>query len=267
MATTFEHRKIDKLRNHPLNAQVFGEISADNPIDAEFVESIRQRGVLQPLIISGNDLIISGHRRRQGAARAGLKEVPVIVRRDLTDDHDVNMAWFDANRDREKTTEQKARWFKSREEFLAKQAEKRMKSGGNGDPAQNFTQGRAAETAAKEVGMSRPTAKAAVAVVEAIDTATAKGDQETAEKLRDTLNNKSVSAAKREADKVVRKPKPKRKKPSQPKGEIKAIDSAAGTVSRALSKAGEKHGQGEHYTTIFDAISDIKKAVAEWMKA
>lgn len=50
---------------------------------AELVESIRERGIIQPLIvrlISGKYELIAGERRWRAATEVGLKEVPVIVR-------------------------------------------------------------------------------------------------------------------------------------------------------------------------------------------
>lgn len=47
-------------------------------------ESIRQHGVLQPIVVKENEngyyMIIAGERRWRAAKKAGLKEVPVIVR-------------------------------------------------------------------------------------------------------------------------------------------------------------------------------------------
>lgn len=219
---SYEHRKVEQLRAHPLNSQVFGDLG-NSPEDMEFIQSIRERGVLEPCIVTDKNLLISGHRRRQGAIRAGLTEIPVIVRKDLADDHAVNMAWFDANRTREKTNEQKARWFRQREEILAKDAAKRMKAGAAGNPRANLPQGRAADAAAKEVGMSRKTAQAAAAVVEVIDEAKVNGDEETAARLTETLNKKSVAQAKREADKV-KPPKKPRTKASKEVSPAKLVD-------------------------------------------
>lgn len=50
---------------------------------AELAESIRQQGIIQPLVVrqSGNHLeLIAGERRWRAAALAGMKEVPVIIR-------------------------------------------------------------------------------------------------------------------------------------------------------------------------------------------
>ncbi len=50
---------------------------------AELVESIRENGIIQPLIVrkvGGQFELIAGERRWRAAGEAGLKEVPVIVR-------------------------------------------------------------------------------------------------------------------------------------------------------------------------------------------
>src|SRR2546425_4912513 len=50
---------------------------------AELAESIRQQGIIQPLVVreKGSHFeLIAGERRWRAAALAGLKEVPVIIR-------------------------------------------------------------------------------------------------------------------------------------------------------------------------------------------
>ena len=49
----------------------------------ELADSIRQNGILQPLVVrerGGSYQIVAGERRYQAARRAGLKRVPVVVR-------------------------------------------------------------------------------------------------------------------------------------------------------------------------------------------
>lgn len=278
MSTTFEHWKIDGLKNHHLNAEVFGELSGDSDLDA-FVQSVKDDGVIVPLVVVPDGpqkvtgTIIAGHRRRQAAARAGLKEVPVIVRRDLKTALDIDRVWFETNRNREMTTEQKARWFKKREEIESKAAKSKQKTGKALDLTANVPQGQraptAADVAAAEVGMGRKTATAAAKVVDAIDEAAATGDKQTAARLRETLNNGSVAAAKREADKLSGKPKRRKGKPNRPpaKVELKKLDQAVGAVSRALVKASKVHGEGAHYRSIFESIKEIKQTIAEWASA
>ena len=51
--------------------------------DAELAESIKQYGIIQPIIVSKKDdyyQIIAGERRWRAAKKAGLKEVPVVIK-------------------------------------------------------------------------------------------------------------------------------------------------------------------------------------------
>jgi ParB family chromosome partitioning protein len=59
---------------------------------AELTESIREHGVVQPLIVSSGDqpgryLLIAGERRLLAARQAGLEKVPVIVREASEQEH------------------------------------------------------------------------------------------------------------------------------------------------------------------------------------
>lgn len=268
MSTTFEHWKLDKLKNHHLNAEVFGELSGDNDCQ-DFVDSIKEQGVIEPVIVTIDGTIVSGHRRRQGAARAGLKEIDVIVRRDLKDQEAIDAAWFDANKQREMTNEQKARWVSKREPIFAALAKKRQKTG-KSDLTANLPQGRRAPTAgdaaASEVGMSRRTAEAAKKVVEVIDDAESKGDKETASKLRETLNNGSVSAAKREADKVKPPARPSRKKKSNEVSPAKLVDELSkkhvGPLVRGIDAVAQVNGgKGLAHVCANDALNDLISAL------
>mgnify|MGYP002544478026 CR=1 FL=1 len=60
----------------------------------ELAESIREYGILQPLLVQKRDgyyEIIAGERRWRAAKKAGLKEVPVIIR-DYTDEEMMEIA-------------------------------------------------------------------------------------------------------------------------------------------------------------------------------
>ncbi len=194
---------IEGLRNHPLNASVFGELDPKRSDDDKgFAESVAEHGVLEPIILAeikkGHRVIISGHRRRQAAARAGFKDIPALVH-DIDDPLEIDREWFEANRQREMTTEHRARWYMKRKEIESAAAEKRMKLGKSGqvDPRANLPRGRTNDIAAEDAGMSRRTAEAAAEVVREIDAAESNGDTTRANDLRDTLNSGSVSAASR----------------------------------------------------------------------
>jgi ParB-like chromosome segregation protein Spo0J len=72
-------RRIRSMRPAPENNEVYNAIASDNPDLIELANSIRDHGVQDPLLISTDGYIISGHRRRAAALLAGLTEVPVRI--------------------------------------------------------------------------------------------------------------------------------------------------------------------------------------------
>jgi ParB family chromosome partitioning protein len=60
----------------------------------ELAASIRERGIIQPLLVRRNGAgyeLIAGERRLRAAVKAGLKEVPIVVR-DVSDDDALQLA-------------------------------------------------------------------------------------------------------------------------------------------------------------------------------
>lgn len=87
---------IAEFTNHPFR------VVDDEKMD-ELVESIRQQGILSPVLVrpleNGRYEMISGHRRLHAASIVGLKKIPAIVR-ELNDDEAV-IAMVNANLQRE----------------------------------------------------------------------------------------------------------------------------------------------------------------------
>lgn len=56
----------------------------DNEEMADLVESIKKYGIIEPLIVRKRDEggyeIISGHRRKYACEKAGIKQIPVLIR-------------------------------------------------------------------------------------------------------------------------------------------------------------------------------------------
>ena len=65
--------------------------------------SMRERGVLQPLTVTADGFILSGHRRYCAATVAGLAEVPVIVEQITSNDPDFARLLVMHNQQRQKT--------------------------------------------------------------------------------------------------------------------------------------------------------------------
>ena len=76
MADNIKWADPKELKEHPFSLNVYGRDGC-----ADLVDSIRDSGVREPLHVStrtGERVVISGHRRRNAAIEAGLKEVPII---------------------------------------------------------------------------------------------------------------------------------------------------------------------------------------------
>jgi DNA modification methylase len=79
-ARELEARKIGTIKPHPKNARTHPAKQI-----RRLVESINQFGFTSPLLIDENNVILAGHARWQAAKEAGLKVIPVIVLRGLSE--------------------------------------------------------------------------------------------------------------------------------------------------------------------------------------
>ncbi len=67
---------IEDIEASPENVLLYRPVTPDDKATLELAKSIRDLGILEPLVISADNFIISGHRRHCAARIAGLKEVP-----------------------------------------------------------------------------------------------------------------------------------------------------------------------------------------------
>ena len=76
--------KVKEIRPNPYQPRTRFE---EEPLE-ELADSIREHGLIQPLIVSqvgpGDYTLIAGERRWQASQRAGLEQVPVVVKNDIT---------------------------------------------------------------------------------------------------------------------------------------------------------------------------------------
>lgn len=72
---------IDKVKPYELNSKKHDE----NQVEG-IVKSIERFGFDQPIVVDKDGVIIKGHGRRLASIKLGLKQVPVLVRSDLTED-------------------------------------------------------------------------------------------------------------------------------------------------------------------------------------
>ena len=92
-----DHNEITDFTNHPFN------ILDDAEMD-KMVESVKSIGVKEPVIVipkaNGGYVMVSGHRRCYACRKAGIKEIPAIVR-DMSYEEAI-ITMVDSNIQREK---------------------------------------------------------------------------------------------------------------------------------------------------------------------
>ena len=105
-APVIEYCSADLLNEHERQSEIYGITLVDD----DFVESIRVKGIIQPVLVSkridGKYYIIAGHRRVKGSVKAGFTGIPCIIKKyDNIDDEVADLVI--SNKQREKTTSQK----------------------------------------------------------------------------------------------------------------------------------------------------------------
>jgi hypothetical protein len=68
-----------EIRPSPENDRLYRPIDRDSPDFVALVKSIRERGILEPIVATLDGYIVSGHRRYAAGAAAGLTDIPVRV--------------------------------------------------------------------------------------------------------------------------------------------------------------------------------------------
>jgi hypothetical protein len=63
---------VDSIRPSPENAQLYRPVTRNDPEIVRLAESIKRHGILEPLIITADFFLVSGHRRYCAARLARL---------------------------------------------------------------------------------------------------------------------------------------------------------------------------------------------------
>lgn len=138
--------RIHSFPNHPF------KVLDDEKMDT-LVESIRENGILNPVIVrpnqNGDYEMISGHRRLHAAGIVGLKKVPAIVK-EMSDDEAI-IKMVDANIQREEILpSEKAYAYKMKLEAMKRSAGRPTKE----NACQSGTHLRSDQELASQVGES-----------------------------------------------------------------------------------------------------------------
>ncbi len=161
VAETVQRMPLSQL--HPFEGHPFKVL--DDDAMTETVDSIRQMGVANPLIVrpdpDGGYEIISGHRRHHAAELAGLDAIPVIVR-ELDDDAAVIMM-VDSNLQRENILpSERAKAYKMKLEALKHQGQRHDLT------STQVVEKLAAEQVGDDAGISRESVRRFVRLTELI---------------------------------------------------------------------------------------------------
>ena len=76
--------KISELTPHPRNDYYFDDITGESW--KEFLTSIETSGVIEPVVINQNKVIISGHQRVRACKELGVTEVLTEMRQYESED-------------------------------------------------------------------------------------------------------------------------------------------------------------------------------------
>lgn len=156
------------LTPNPLNAVIY-----DATPTADLIESIRERGIIEPLVASPERVLVSGHRRRLAAIGLGLAKVPVILR--PVEDEVGEIIAFNTHRKKTWTeVYREARMLQPRAEAAAAlrklEGARRgasIRHGGNGSLPK--PRKRAIEDVAERLNISRETLRKLLRIFEAVD--------------------------------------------------------------------------------------------------
>jgi len=126
------------LQPHPKNAEIYGDTDDVGDLDGTFKESVAEKGVLEPLVITNGKEIISGHRRWLAARDADLDSVPVRYS-EFDDELAEREALIEFNRQREKTPGQIVNEYEEVRDIEEQRGKENMSQGGSGERVRNVS--------------------------------------------------------------------------------------------------------------------------------
>lgn len=69
--------KISELKKHPRNEEFFDDIYGQRWDD--FKESVRRRGIVEPIVVTQDLMVVSGHQRVRACEEMGILEIPCRI--------------------------------------------------------------------------------------------------------------------------------------------------------------------------------------------
>ena len=184
---------LNLLTPHARNVSIYG---ASEDV-SDLVELIAQSGWVEPLVVTANYVIVSGHRRWKACQILGKDNVPVVFR-NFPDEIAILKALLLENASRNKTIEQRIREGMAWESIELELA--RLRQGTRTDLTnipENFpecSRGDSRDAIAKRIGFSGRSYSKGRNIIECIDSELEEGNEFSAQALRSALS-KSIDAA------------------------------------------------------------------------
>lgn len=222
---------VSELQSHPKNREIYGDTRPDD-LDEAFLESVAEKGVLEPLVITRGKQIISGHRRWAAAKASGIETAPVRYC-EFDSELAEREALVEFNRQREKTDAQLVREFEEIVEIERQRAEERQRELGKNqgrDPSGNVSErGEARDKAAEKVNadVSGRTLEKGLTVKEKAD-----GGDETAQQEWERLESgdQTLSGAYDAIQQDKREAREEREREANREQRLAAFNNAAETI-------------------------------------
>jgi ParB-like chromosome segregation protein Spo0J len=239
-------KPVAALRVHEVNAKIYGEKEGI----ADLEKSVGKYGILDPLLVTKDGRIISGHRRFRVATKLGIIEVPVRVF-ESDDELDIKNSLLEHNRQRVKNKAQLAAEAKLMQEIETEFAARRKK--GNAGEAEveklpPANKGKARDAVGKTLGISGRSVDKAVKVAGAIETLKADGKEAEAAEVEAALKKGYDTGYKAAVQKgliAVTKPKkPKKEAASKSKKEVTPSSADEDAPPVPPAPAGEPAAKG-----------------------
>lgn len=118
---------LDKIHPDPLNDSIYSAFTEETPGFQEMASSIKENGILTPLVIRPDGKLLSGHRRLRVAKYLGLSVVPYEVR----EGGDDRVLLIEYNRYRDKTASEKMHEAELLQQVLSERAALNKLGAGN----------------------------------------------------------------------------------------------------------------------------------------
>lgn len=118
---------ISQLHTNKLNESIYDELKEDSPQYQELLKSVSENGLLTPLVVRPDGLILSGHRRFSVVKALGWETVPVEIK----EDGDDRVLLIEYNRYRAKTGSELMREANLLHAVYAERAELNLLGRGN----------------------------------------------------------------------------------------------------------------------------------------